>query len=166
MPFIGAAIGPSSAYSEPGKVLYPDLAFHIVCEEKARTALENDIERFLKSEGFKVLNQARIQREHRVLLSDLHIIGLDDKRRIVDFLEFSSADRRYAVKLNSPPPTHRSPQVEEALLAFASNKLGCQVRQVTREENGADAGQLHDIEVRRIEGLFRQAEELQGQRRL
>jgi hypothetical protein len=166
MLFIGAITGPSGAYGQRGGVLYPDLAFHIVCKETARTALEKNIEGFLKSEGFKVLNQARIQREHGVFLDDLHIIGLDDKRRIIDFLEFSSADRRYAVRLNSPPPTHRSPHVEEALLTFASGKLGCQVRQVTRETNGADASQLHDIEVMRIEGLFRQAEELQGQRRL
>ena len=166
MLFIGTAIDPLGAYSDPGRVLYPDLAFHIVCEEKARTALEDKIEGFLKSEGFKVLNQARLQREHGVSVSDLHIIGVDDKRRIIDFLDFSIADGRYAVRLNTPPPTHRSPQVEKALLTFASGKLGCQVRQVTREANGSDASQLHDIEVRRIEGLFRQAEELQGQRRL
>jgi len=68
--------------------------------------------------------------------------------------------------LNTPPPTHRSAELENRLLAFVSEKLACEVQQVTRGENAKDAIEFYDWEIQRIETLFREAEELQGRTRL
>jgi hypothetical protein len=76
------------------------------------------------------------------------------------------AQGRYLVGLTTPPPTKRAPQLEDALLEFASKTLGCEVRQVIRGENAADAAEFYNDEIMRVENLFRQAEQLRGERRL
>ncbi|MCK1383310.1 hypothetical protein [Bradyrhizobium sp. 21] len=146
-------------------VVRADLSFQFVCK-KDQALLEEDIEKFLRERGFKVLNQARIQREHRIFIKRMEIIGLDASRRIINFNDLPPSQDRYAVILNSPPPTKHDPQLEEALLEFVSTALGCETRQAARRENDAEAGAAYDSVVNRIEALFRQAEELGGQRRL
>jgi hypothetical protein len=148
------------------RVLHADLSFHFVCKEKDRASLEEDIDRFLRQQGFKVLNKSRIQREHGFSLSVLEIIGLDDKRRTIRVHDVPSGEGRYSVGLNTPPPTKHASQLEDALLEFASNTLGCEVRQVTRGENAEDTADLYSNTVRRVENLFRQAEQLHGKWRL
>jgi hypothetical protein len=64
------------------------------------------------------------------------------------------------VGLDTPPPTKRASQLEDALLKFASDTLGCEVRQVSRGENGADARSFHDQLISNAENLFREAEQL------
>jgi hypothetical protein len=147
-------------------VIRADLAFHFVCKDKGRSLLEDDIENFLRREGFKVLNQGRVQREHGVYLTDLKIIGLDDKRRMINITAVPLADGRYSVGLNTPPPTMHASQLEDALLAFASKTLGCEVRQVSRGDNAADATEFYNDQMKRTENLFRQEEQLRGERRL
>src|SRR5438477_8945848 len=95
------------------RTLHPDLAFNFVCKGKDRSTLEDEIERFLRHEGFKVLNQGRIQREHGVFLLDTHIIGLDDAHRMIDVTAFPRTEDRYSLGLNTPPPTQRTPQFED-----------------------------------------------------
>jgi hypothetical protein len=160
---IACSIG--EVHSEPN-VIDADLVFHFVCNKKDRSVWEDDIEKFLRAQGFKVLNQARIQHEHGVFLKEVGIIGLDRGRRIIEFRDLPPSHDRYAVRLNSPPPTQHDPQLEAALLELASKTLDCEVRQVARRENDTDAAAAYDKVVGRIEGLFRQAEELQGDRRL
>jgi hypothetical protein len=143
-----------------------DLAFQFICKGRSQSALEDDFEEFLRREDFKVLNQGRIQREHEIFLLDTKIIGLDGKRRVIDIMALPHTEGRYAVTLRTPPPTQRAAQLEEALLNFVSGKLGCEVRQITRGENGADTRAYYDEHVRNIENLFRQAEQLRGERRL
>ena len=155
----------AEVHSEPNVVL-PDLTFQFVCNKKDRTALEDDIEKFMRRQSFNVLNQARIQREHGVFLKGVEIIGLDRARRVIEVSDLPPSQDRYAVVLNSPPPTKHDPQLEAALLEFASKILGCEVRHVARGENGIEAASAYNDVVSRIEGLFRQAEELQGDRRL
>ncbi len=164
--FVSLVWQASGAPAQKIRSLAPDLAFHLICEGKERAEIENGIEKFMTSEGFQVLNRGRLQRQHNVFLLDTDIVSLDKKRRIIDVIKLPppSVDR-YAVRLLSPPPTSRSPALEDTLLAFVSNKLGCQVRQVSRNLNGAEVADLYDGEIKRIEGLFRQAEELQGRRR-
>jgi hypothetical protein len=147
-------------------VLRPDLTFLIACKARDRATLEWQIDEFLRQQGFKVLNQGRIQREHGYFLTGLKIIGLDDKRRVITVIHVPPAGGTYSVGLNTPPPTKRDPQLEDALLGFASNTLGCNVRQIDRGENATDAAGLHNEKIRRIERLFRQAEQLQGEWRL
>jgi hypothetical protein len=117
----------------------------------------------MKSHGFSVLNQGRIQRDHGYYLLNTQIIGLDSDREIIEFVSFPGRDGLYSVGLRSRPPTHRSPELEEAALTFASNSLGCEVRNVTRGENGPDAIAFYNREVQRVRSLFREAEELQKQ---
>lgn len=74
------------AASHSERVLAPDLAFHIVCGVRDLSALENDIEKFLTREGFRVLNHGRLQREHNLGLLETYIVGLDDRQRIVNFM--------------------------------------------------------------------------------
>jgi hypothetical protein len=113
-----------------------------------------------------VLNPARIQREHGVLSLEVHMIGLDDRRRTVDLMSIPPVENRYAVRFRTPPPTQRASDVEDALLQFVSHKLGCELRQVTHGHNGAGAADLYEDEVRGIEREFREAEELEGKRGL
>jgi hypothetical protein len=143
-----------------------DLAFVFVCEEKAQSVLEDGIEKFLRREGFKVLNQARIQREQGVFIFDILIMGLDEKRRIFKFNALPPAKGRYAASLMTPPPTQRSTGLEEAILKLVSEHLGCAVRQVARGENQAATEGAYNNHYRIIEDLFHQAERLQGQRRM
>jgi hypothetical protein len=162
-----AILCPTSAgRAAPVRILSSDLAFQFVCKDESRLALEDAFDGFLRHEGFKVLNLARIQREHGVLSLDVHMIGLDDKRRTVDLMSVPPAENRYAVRFRTPPPTQRASDIEDALLQVVSNKLGCELRQVTRSQNGADAADLYENEVRGIERAFREAEELEGKRHL
>ena len=163
---IGAVGFPRAQETYAPSLFSSDLAFQFICKNKARTALEDDIAMFLKRAGFRVLNLGRIQREHNVFLLDLNIIGLDDKQRMIDIISLPTAEGRYAATLRTPPPTHRLPDLEESLLKFTSDELGCEVRQVTRGQNGTDARAFYDNEITRIENLFREAEALQGLRQL
>ena len=142
-------------------VLNPDLAFHANCKNKPRPEVESSIEEFLKSQNFSVLNVGRIQKEHGVFFLNTEIIGLDKDRRIIKVVGIPRMDTKYPVIVETPPPTHRSSELEQAMLTFASTTLGCEVSQVSRGENGVDAIQYYNSEVSRIEGLFRQAEFLQ-----
>lgn len=163
---LGAAVANAREGRTDSNVIHADLAFHFVWKEKDRSTVEDDIDNFLRRQGFKVLNQGRIQRTHGFFLTELKIIGLDDGRRLIDVTAMPSAQGRYAVRLTTPPPTERAPQLEEALLEFASKILGCEVRQIIRGENAADAAEFYNNENERVENLFRQAERLQGERRL
>jgi hypothetical protein len=162
---LGAALPLAHGAIADSNVLRPDLAFHFVCKDKDRSALENEIGNFLREQGFKVLNQGRIQREHGVFLTDLRIVGLDDKRRTIRF-EALHAEGRYSAALNTPPPTERAPELEGTLTDFASKGLGCELRQVNRGTNAADAAKLHGYKIRQLENLFHQAERLRGEHRI
>jgi hypothetical protein len=157
---------PDVTHAQSGLLFSSDLAFQFICKDKARSALEKDFEDFLQREGFKVLNQGKIQREHGVFVFDTQIIGLDDKKRTIDVIALPGSEGRYAVRLRTPPPTQRVVILEGALLKFVSDKLACEVRQIARGENGADAKAYYDQEISRIENLFREAAEMEGRRQL
>jgi hypothetical protein len=163
---LGAAVALTPEGRADSNVIHADLAFHFVCKEKDRSTLEDDMDNFLRQQGFKVLNQGRVQREHGFFLTELKIIGLDDGQRLIDVTAVPLAQGRYSVGLTTPPPTKRAPQLEDALSEFASKTLGCEVRQVIRGENAADAAEFYNDQIKRVENLFRQAEQLRGERRL
>jgi hypothetical protein len=144
-----------------------DLEILFFCKQGIQSLeLEDGIERFLKREGFKVLNQARIQREHGVSIFDILIIGLDDKQRIFWFSSLPRKDGKYAVSLITPPPTRRSSDLEDGVLKLVSGQFGCDVPQTTRGENKAEAKEAFDRYYNVIKHLFHEAESLQGQERL
>jgi hypothetical protein len=177
MPFICAIVSvtaPGTDLRAQGiRVLSSDLAALAVCKDRDPITLEDPFERFLRGQGFKVLNVARIQREHghRPLL-EVHMVGLDDKRRIVIFRmlpypkEQIQRQDRYSVGFRTTPPTRHASEIEVALLDFFSNELRCEVRDVARSENGAEAADLYDQEVARVENMFREADKLNGLNRL
>jgi len=122
---------------------------------------------FLRKNGFKALNQARVNREHN--LPDFFgvlIFGLDDMRRIIRFHALPTREGRYAASLKSPPPTKHSAMLEDALLQFVTTQVGCEVYQVSRNDNGADAIDSYEYHFKVMEDIFRDAERLRGQRRL
>jgi len=144
-----------------------DLAFILACKDVSRSALEDAFEAFLKHEGFKVLNLAGVQRKGGVYLFDVYLIGLDDKHRSVNVISLQPIhqvgppdERHYSVGFRTPPPTQRASDFENALLMFVSKNLGCEARHVERHINGADVADSYEDDVRRMENLFREAEEL------
>jgi hypothetical protein len=148
-----------------------DLAFILACRDVSRSALEDAFEAFLKHEGFKVLNLAGIQRKGGVYVFDVYLIGLDDKHRSLTVIGVPPIhqvgppdERHYGVGFRTPPPTQRAPDFENALLIFVSKSLGCEARHVERHVNGADVAGSYESDVRRMENLFREAEELEGKR--
>lgn len=150
--------------TQEARVLNADLAVNFVCANKSRSLLEAGIENFMNEEKFNVLNLGRIQRDHGLYLLETQIIGLDSDRDILEFVGlpvgFAKRDITYTAGLRSPPPTRRSSHLEEAVLTFVSKSLDCDVKQVTRGENGLDAAEFYDREVARIEHLLREGEAL------
>lgn len=144
----------------PGQVLSPDSAFLFDCKGEDKSVLETNIEGFLLSKGFRVLNLGKIQREHKIHTLETDIIGLDQKRGIIEFVSLPSSKGTYSVGFTSRPPTRRSFDIDESLLAFTKNKLKCEIRQRSGGENGMETKRFYDAEVQRIEGLFLEAKEL------
>ena len=168
LPFlwIAVAVGWSAdARAQSTKLLTNDLGFIFVCKQSTPSVLEDGIERFLRREGFKVLNQARIMWQRGSFIFDILIIGMDEKRRIFKFNALPPTKGEYAASLITPPPTQRSTDLEVAVLKLVSEQLGCEVRQVARGENHTDFEQAYNNHHTIIENLFEQAEKLQGQQR-
>jgi hypothetical protein len=169
---IAAAILWLGTESRAQAVFSSDLGVQFTCKNQVRSVLENEIEKFLRDEGFRVLNQGRLQRAQGVFLVD-KIIGLDEKGRIIEFIALPRPGPRplpegsYAALLRTPPPTQRASRLEEDIEHFLlSAKLDCKVGQITRGSNGADANTkaFYDEMVSRVESLFREVGK-QGQKR-
>jgi hypothetical protein len=173
MSFICAIVGVtalgSNLRAQGVRVLSSDLAATAVCKDRDPITLEDPFEQFLRGHGFKVLNVARVQRDHGLRpLLEVQMVGLDDKRRMVNFRMLPypkdqiQRQGRYSVGYRTPPPTRHASEFEDALLNFFSNELRCEVRNVARSENGAEAAEFYDQEVARVENLFREADKLNG----
>jgi hypothetical protein len=120
-----------------------DLAFLFDCKESYPSALDEPIERFLTAEGFNVLNQSRVIKERGVRANfAVMIFGLNKKRHIITFNAIPPMQGRYSASLITQPPTHRESALEEALLKFVSNQLGCVVDHITRGDNGAASSMI------------------------
>jgi hypothetical protein len=156
----------TGTFAQPTSPVHADLAFHFICKQTIPTPLDDAIEGFLRREGFKVLNQASIMRSRGTSPFDILIFGLDNKHRIFDFTALPRTKGKYAVSLITPPPTHRSPDLEDGVLKLISEQLGCEVQQVTRHNNEAEAKLAFERHYKQIEDLFQQAESQNGQHRL
>jgi hypothetical protein len=147
-------------------VLLPDIAFHFVCKEAPRGDIERRMEAFLRRSGFKVLNVADVQRQHDAYISDTNIVALDGDRRITEIRSVPGADRRYSLNLYSQPPTNHFSSLEEDILHFVSEDLKCETRQIARKENGEEQRGFYESQVRRVQGLFEEADRINGGRRI
>jgi hypothetical protein len=165
--WIVIAVGwpPDGARAQPISSVHSDLAFHFVCKQAIPADLDDEIEGFLKREGFKVLNQARVMRSQGISPFDILIFGLDDKHRIFKFTGFPRTKDKYSVSLITPPPTQRSSDLEDGVLKLVSEQLGCEARQVTQHDNQADAKVAFDRHYKQMEDLFQQAERLKEQQK-
>jgi len=156
----------SPALARPD-VIASDLALQFVCRGDSDQTIESAVESFLTGHQFKVLNKARVQQNHGVFIVPVEIIGIDAQRRQIDITLMPPPStkkdaRRYAMRINSPPPTEHDAELEQAALDFASKTLGCELRQVSRGENEEDAREFYDRLFKTTEGWFRQTEELES----
>jgi hypothetical protein len=153
--FLAACSGPKGSQQA-------DLAFWFRCDARANHVLEQKLDAFLTSKGFRVLNLGAIQREKNIAVFDLNMTAIDTKHRIIDIHAFPSTPGSQSVGLYSPPPTQRDTALEESLLEFSSTGLACQTDQVARHDNGLESKDMHEWNVRRIEGLFKEAAKLRA----
>jgi len=152
--------------ADASSALLADVSIQFTCQGMEHDSLESDIEKFVLQNGFKVLNQGRVQRLNGVNLQSLRILGIHENDTFIEFMALPYQKERYAVRLNTRPPTKRDSKLEGALEKFLTQMPKCQTRQVSRGENPYAARDFFDQEMKRIRGLFRQAEELKGHRRL
>jgi hypothetical protein len=149
--------------------LRPDLAFHFYCKGDAQPPSEIAIEDFLSSHGFRVLNKVALARKHHVKVPyTMNIVALDKGKRMIEFTTFPVPDPNvivftnvYFVTLNSPPPTRHDAELEEALIAFTHERLGCESRHIRHGDNGEDAHDLYEQIFKVHAGWFQEAEELE-----
>jgi hypothetical protein len=152
--------------AQPSRSLSADLSFHFECKEGLRSDVEKQIEFFLRGHGFKVQNQADIQRQHNVHIFDTNMVALDGDRRMIEVRSVLGADRRYSFGLYSQPPTNHSVSLEQDILNFVSENLKCETRQIARKENGEEKKEFYESELRRVQSLFEQADRINGGRHI
>jgi hypothetical protein len=139
------------------RVLASDLSFHFSCAKTGQNEVGKELKDFLKSQGFDVLDLAQARRDRSIPTLRFEFIAVDLNRGIISIR--SGSTQEYAVTLRTPPPTRRDSVLEEKLLKFVSERIGCRVRQVTEHSNGADAADLYSSEIRGILNEFREAAE-------
>jgi hypothetical protein len=122
------------------RALSADLTFNFDCRSDSSPELDESLERFLKEIGFKVLNVPRLRRERGMTSEPLNssMQAVDQGQRMILIFSIGLAPGRYAFQLYSPPPTRRAENMEEQILTFVSDTLGCRIRQVVRKEAGLE----------------------------
>jgi hypothetical protein len=119
-----------------------DLSFTFHCSGDHSQEPAEAIERFLREKGFKVLNAVQLLRERKLppLFSELMIDGIDESQeRMIRFMSTPFQTGWYEVQFFTPPPTQHAEVVEDQILMFASETLGCRIgRRVVRRENGPE----------------------------
>jgi hypothetical protein len=152
--------------AQSSRMLLPDIAFHFVCKKAHRGDIERRMKAFLKGDGFKVLNVADVQRQHDAYISDTNMVALDSDRRIIEIRSVPGVDWRYSFSLYSRPPTNHLSSLDEDILHFVSEDLQCETRQIARKENGEEQKEFYESQVRRVQGLFEEADRISGGRRI
>lgn len=119
------------------RTLQADLTLIVQCAQRPSAKVEIKIEQFLQSAGFQAVNGGEMSRAagERV---ELHVFGVEDEKRLLDFFAMPKPQGRYAVTLYSRPPTVRAASLEQRVEAFISKDMKCRVDQATRGENPAD----------------------------
>ena len=155
--FVGLAVMPvMSNADDPPRVLLADLALIFQCTGVPREELEPRFEKLLASQGFRVLNLAKVQRDLGVYLQPTRIHAIDAERRLVEFVSFDAGSGRYHVVLNTEPPTRRFSEFEKRLESFPAEISGCEVKQVNRGSNPESARAIFERKASIVEGWFRQ----------
>ena len=124
-----------------------DLAFNFNCQSTRSWKLDEDFERFLKQNEFDVLNVPRLRRERGIVPQPLNFLmnAVDEERRtIVISSSGGSIPGWYSLQLFSPPPTRHAENLEEQILMFVANTLGCSIRHVARKENDSETKDFYE----------------------
>lgn len=132
--------------------LAPDFAFNFRCHGAQYPASESAIEKFVASQGFTAFNEERVRRQYNLPLYPLAIDGFDKHRRMLDFrgINEKSGDQPvpiatiYSVGLYSPPPTRHDKKLEDAMLAFVSGTLKCEISNISHADNDAGRAPFFD----------------------
>ena len=133
-----------------------DLAFQFTC---SKAPSEQDIEGFMTTKGFRVLDKVKAGTKLTPDFSWMKIdtVGIDSARRLMEFKVFADNTETYSVSLYSEPPTQHSKDLEDALLGFTGKTLGCKNKHVSHFDNPAGAKDLYDKSFSQTEGWFQQA---------
>lgn len=133
--------------------LAPDFAFNFTCKGPAYPASESAIEKFIASRGFTVFNEERVRRQYNLAMYPLAIDGFDSRHRMLDFrgINEKSGDKPdpsvasiYSAGLYSPPPTRHDTDLENAMQAFVTGTLKCEVSNISHADNGAERAAFFD----------------------
>jgi hypothetical protein len=124
-----------------------DLTFNFNnCQIASSSELDQSFERFLKEKEFDVLNVPRLRRERGMIPQPLNFAmnAVDKARRMINiYSSGGSTPGWYSLHLLSPPPTRRAENLEEHILMFVSDTLGCSVHRAIRGENGSEVGDFY-----------------------
>lgn len=134
-----------------------DLTFRFDCRGKFPS--EQEFEQFMRAKGFRTLDKVKAGNKLTPDFSwmKLDVVGIDGARRQMEFKVFADAPETYSVSLYSEPPTQHSKQLEDDLLAFTKQTLGCKIGKLSHIDNPAGAKELYDHSFSMIEDWFRQA---------
>jgi len=134
-----------------------DLAFQFDC--KGKSPSEQDFDHFMTAKGFHTLDKVKAGAKLTPDFSwmKLDVVGVDSTRRQMEFKVFADAPDTYSVSLYSEPPTQRSKDLEDDLMAFTKKTLGCKNSQLARVDNPAGAKDLYDHSFSITEGWYSQA---------
>ena len=158
---IGLACAANAEENNRVDVLSPDLAFRFMCQERNKILVSNKISQFLGQSGFRVLDIVRVAREQKVAYGYVaNIVALDDKRRTVKVMAFPIGPDVFYISLSSPPPTRHDASLEDRLTTFVAKDLGCEVKDVSRNENTAAPSAMYEELYERAESWFKQAERM------
>jgi hypothetical protein len=126
--------------------LAPDLAFNFECKKPPSEAA---IEEFLRQHDFEVANPERVRRQFHRGFFPMQILAVDKRSWEITFqgLDIPAVPTRpehvyYAVTVDSPPPTRHDAALENVLITFVSQNLGCQANSIARYENPANAAEF------------------------
>lgn len=119
-------IGPRfNASAQDSNTFFADLAFHFDCQNHL-PHLESSIERFLKQ---RLPGDERCpggsRRNLAPMPQSLFIDGIDDDQRHIRIRASAVVVNSYSVGLYTRPPTKRAVSLEESLLKFVTNEIGC-----------------------------------------
>jgi hypothetical protein len=137
--------------------LSADLTFNFDCTSSS-PEFDESLERFLKEIGFKVLNVSRLRRERGMTPGpvNLSMDAVDQAQRVISIFSIGLVPGSYAFQLYGPPPTRRAENIEEQILTFISDTLGCRIRQVVRKEAGLETRDFYKEFLEHVQTRIRE----------
>ncbi|MBI3774722.1 MAG: hypothetical protein HY273_04075 [Gammaproteobacteria bacterium] len=140
--------------------LFPDLSFNLKCDPIKLEVVESQFEAFLTQNGLKALSIAQEKKQRGKNPERIRITATDGKDRIFNATSFPTLVGTISVGFVTLPPTRRDSIFEDKALEFVRAKLGCQVQQIERHENGLEAAAFFKNDVARIEQLIEEASKI------